>query len=103
MKLVNSEPSGFNADNLHQNLLTVRFRGHVRCLPCPHGLANPQAADGGGGLQMWRVATADKGGPPAEEGVESGCNNFSPYKNKLVTKCHEGPRTWTVLWINDLS
>jgi len=41
-----------------------------RGCPCHHGMAHPQVADGGDGLQMWRVAasivnkqsqTADKG------------------------------------------
>jgi hypothetical protein len=48
-------------------------------------MARPQVADGGDGLQIWRVAanilnkqsrTADKGGPPAW-GVERGANNSS--------------------------
>jgi hypothetical protein len=43
---------------------------HVRWVPCHHGMARPQVADGGDGLQIWRVAanilnkqsqTADKG------------------------------------------
>jgi hypothetical protein len=45
---------------------------HVKCVPCHHGMARPQVADGGEGLQIWRVAanilnkqsrTADKGWP----------------------------------------
>jgi hypothetical protein len=43
---------------------------HVRWVSCHHGMARPQAADGGDGLQIWRVAanilnkqsrTTDKG------------------------------------------
>jgi hypothetical protein len=43
---------------------------HVRWVPCYHGMARPQVADGGDALQFWRVAanilnkqsrTADKG------------------------------------------
>jgi hypothetical protein len=43
---------------------------HVRWVPCHHGMASPQVADGGDGLWIWRVAvnilnkhlqTADKG------------------------------------------
>jgi hypothetical protein len=29
---------------------------HVKWVPCHHGMARPQVADGGGGLQIWRVA-----------------------------------------------
>jgi hypothetical protein len=47
---------------------------HVRWVPCYHGTARPQVADGKDGLQIWRVAantlnkqsrTADKGGTSA--------------------------------------
>jgi hypothetical protein len=43
---------------------------HVRWLPCHHGIARPQVADGEDTLQAWRIAanilnkqlrTADKG------------------------------------------
>jgi hypothetical protein len=43
---------------------------HIRWVSCRHGMARPQVADGGDGLQIWRVAanilnkqsqTADKG------------------------------------------
>jgi hypothetical protein len=43
---------------------------HVKWVPCHHGTARPQVADGGDGLQIWRAAanvlnkhswTADKG------------------------------------------
>jgi hypothetical protein len=29
---------------------------HVKWVPCHHGMARPQVADGGEGLQIWRVA-----------------------------------------------
>jgi hypothetical protein len=29
---------------------------HVKWVPCYHGMARPVVADGGDGLQMWRVA-----------------------------------------------
>jgi hypothetical protein len=29
---------------------------HVKWVPCHHGMAHPQVADGGDGLQIWRVA-----------------------------------------------
>jgi hypothetical protein len=59
---------------------------HVRWVPCHHGMARPQVADGGDGLQVWRVAanilnkqsrTADKGWP-SSLGVGRGANNSSP-------------------------
>jgi hypothetical protein len=46
--------------------------GHVKWVPCHHGVARPQVADGGEGLKIWRVAanilskqlrTADRGWP----------------------------------------
>jgi hypothetical protein len=44
----------------------------LKCAPCHHGMACPQVADGGDGLQLWRAAanilnTAEEGGPPAWE------------------------------------
>jgi hypothetical protein len=47
---------------------------HVKCVPCQHAMARPQAADGGDGLQIWKVdenifnkksLIADKRWPPA--------------------------------------
>jgi hypothetical protein len=29
---------------------------HIRWVPCHHVMARPQAADGGGSLQLWRIA-----------------------------------------------
>jgi hypothetical protein len=31
-------------------------RFHVRWVPCHHGMVRPHVADGGDGLQIWRVA-----------------------------------------------
>jgi hypothetical protein len=54
-------------------------------------------------LQIWRAAanifnkqsqTAYKGWSSSLR-VRFGATNSSPYNNKLVTKCHKGPRTWT--------
>jgi hypothetical protein len=75
---------------------------HVRWVPCHHGMARPQVADGGNTLQVWRVAanilnknsrTADKGWP-SSLGVGRGANNSS-VKNHLVTKPNMKPRNWT--------
>jgi hypothetical protein len=57
----------------------------VRWVPCHHGMARPQVADGGNTLQVWRVPanilnkqsqTADKGWP-SSLGVRRGANNSS--------------------------
>jgi hypothetical protein len=32
-------------------------KGSVTCVPYRHDMARPQVADGGDGLQIWRVAT----------------------------------------------
>jgi hypothetical protein len=57
-----------------------------RWVPCHHGMARPQVADGGNGLQIWRVAanilnkqsrTAEKGWS-SSLGVGRGANNSSP-------------------------
>jgi hypothetical protein len=48
--------------------------GHVKWVPCHHGMARTYVSDAGDGLRIWRVAanilnkqsrTADRGGPPA--------------------------------------
>jgi hypothetical protein len=70
--------------------------------PCQHGMARPQVSDGGEGLQTWRAAAniLNKKSQTAENGWSSSLgvtcvtNNSSHQKNKLVTKCHKGPRTW---------
>jgi hypothetical protein len=59
---------------------------HIKWVPCHHGMARPQVADGGEGLQIWRVAgnilnkqswTADKG-LPSSLVVGRGANNSPP-------------------------
>jgi hypothetical protein len=59
---------------------------HVRWILCHHGVARPQVAYGGDGLQIWRVAanilykqsrTADKVWS-SSFGVGRGANNASP-------------------------
>jgi hypothetical protein len=65
-------------------------------------MARPQVADGGDGLQIWRVAanilnkqsrTADKRWS-SSLGLVVGLT--TPHrKNKFVTKDHKKPRTWT--------
>jgi hypothetical protein len=59
---------------------------HVKWVPCHHGMARPQVADGGDGLQIWRVAanilnkqsrTADRGWS-SSLGVRRWANNPPP-------------------------
>jgi hypothetical protein len=38
------------------NINTMKSKCHVKWVPCHHGMARPQVADGGDGLQIWRVA-----------------------------------------------
>jgi hypothetical protein len=76
---------------------------HVKYVPCHHGVARPQAEDGGDGVQVWRVAantlntqlrTADKGRYSRFcDRLEA--NRSSPQKNH-VRKWHTGPRTLPV-------
>jgi hypothetical protein len=62
-----------------RTILLRKKKGH-------HGMARPQVADGGDGLQIWRVAAntlnkqsraADKG-RSSSLGVRRGANNSSP-------------------------
>jgi hypothetical protein len=65
-------------------------------------MARPQVADGGDILSIWKVATnilnkqsltADKGWSSS---LDLGVELITPHrKNKLVTKDHKKPRTWT--------
>jgi hypothetical protein len=67
---------------------------HVRWVPCHHGMARPQVADGGNGLQIWKVAEniLNKHSRTADEGwfsylgVGRWANNSSPYKIILLRK-----------------
>jgi hypothetical protein len=64
----------------------IDILNHVRWVPCHYGMARPQVADGGDGLQIRRVAanilnkqsrTADKGWSSSLE-VGCGAKNSSP-------------------------
>jgi len=69
--------------------------------PCHQGMALPRVADGGDGMQIWRVSlneldkqlrTTDKGWS-SNFGVEGGAK--TPLrKNQLIMKCYTGPRNW---------
>jgi hypothetical protein len=38
------------------NISTMKRKCHVTWIPCHNDMARPQVADGGDGLQIWRVA-----------------------------------------------
>jgi hypothetical protein len=68
-------------------------------------MARPQVADGGNGLQIWRVAanTLNKQSRTADKGwffsLGFGVELRTPHrKNYLVTKIHKKPRAWTDSW-----
>jgi hypothetical protein len=69
-----------------QNVMEKYVHYHVHKSPCKHGMARPQVADGGDGVQIWWVAanilnkqsrTADKMWSSSLR-VGRGANNFSP-------------------------
>jgi hypothetical protein len=74
-------------------------------------MARPQVADGGDGLQIWRVAanisnkqsrTADKGWS-FSLGVGRGANNSSPYKISFLQRSHEVSESLKVILLkNDI-
>jgi hypothetical protein len=72
---------------------------HVSWVPCHHGMARPQVADGGDSLQFWRVAAnlLNKQSRTAAGVVLQlgGWAHILAAKNKLVTKDHKKPQTWT--------
>jgi hypothetical protein len=74
-------------------------------------MAHPQVADGGDGLQIWRVAAniLNKQSRPANKGWSSSlgvrreANNSSPQKISLLQKFIRSLRHGQIPWINDLS
>jgi hypothetical protein len=66
-------------------------------------MEGPQIVDGGDDLQIWREAAnkLNKQSRAADKGWSSslvvgcGAKQLLIVKNKLVTKCHKEPRTWT--------
>jgi hypothetical protein len=80
---------------------TCSVRLHVKWVLYHHGMARPQVAIGGDGLQVWRVAanilnkqlrTGDKGWSSS-----LGVGLTTHRKNRFVTKYYEGPRTCRAL------
>jgi hypothetical protein len=64
----------------------ISLSHHVKWVPCQNGMARPQVADEGEGLQIWSVAanilnkqlrTADRGWS-SSLGVGRGANNHPP-------------------------
>jgi hypothetical protein len=75
----------------------------VMWVPCHHGTARPQVANGGEGLQIWTVAanilnkqsrTADKGWP-SSLGVGRGLTTPHRKKRNMLRNVNKGPRNWT--------
>jgi hypothetical protein len=68
-----------------------------RWVPCHHGMARPQAADGGDAFQFWKVAAnilnnhcrgqPTKGGPPV---CWLGVRLTTPHRKKYV--CYENSK-----------
>jgi hypothetical protein len=67
-------------------LASVVLEFHFRWVPCHHGMSHPAVANGGDGLQVWRVAanilnkqsrTSDKGWS-SSLGVGHEAKNSSP-------------------------
>jgi len=79
---------------------------YIYTKPCYAGSLSPrQGADGGDGLQIWRISanilnkqsqTADNGWS-SSLGVSEGLTTPNR-KNKLATKCYIGPRNSGPLW-----
>jgi hypothetical protein len=71
-------------------------------VPRHDGMACPHAADGGDGIQIWRIAanilnkqsrTADK---KWSSRLEVGLTTpHCKEKKNIITKCYSGPLTWT--------
>jgi hypothetical protein len=70
---------------------------HLKWVPCHHGMARPQVADGGDGVQ---ICSCNKQSRTADEGWSSVWGvgregKTTHHKTSLLTKCHKGARTWT--------
>jgi hypothetical protein len=75
-----------HVNDTYSVMLWCQCTSHVMWVPCHHGMARPQVADGGDALQVWREAanilnkqsrTADKRWS-SSLGVGRGTNNSSP-------------------------
>jgi hypothetical protein len=98
------KPLSKDSDSLKPNdVLRYQIQCHiirVKWVPCHRGTARPQAADGGDGLQIWRVAEKilNKQSRAAEKGRSSslvvGLGLTIPHrKRQPVMICYAGPRT----------
>jgi hypothetical protein len=79
---------------LWKNLISYVTKAHVRWVRCHHDMAHPHFADGGDGLQIWRVAVnilnkklwTDDKMLSFSLGVGRAAKQLLTVKNKLVTK-----------------
>jgi hypothetical protein len=46
-----------------------KLKAHVKWVACHHGMARPQVADGGDGLQIWRAAANILDRQPIKGGI----------------------------------
>jgi hypothetical protein len=70
----------------------------VRWAPCHRRMVRDQVADGGDGLQIWRVAASilNKQSRTANKKWSSslGLTTHRTKKKKIAMKCHKAPQTW---------
>jgi hypothetical protein len=78
----------------------------VKWVLCHHDMVRPQVAEGGKGLQIWRVAanilnkqswTADKGGPPAW-GLGGGLTTLHRKESNTLRNVTKGLGIGRILW-----
>jgi hypothetical protein len=75
-----------------------------------NGIVCPQVAEGGDGLQIWRIVVrilnkqsgATNKGWSSALGVGRGANNSSPSKIIVIQNVTKGLGPGWILWINDL-
>jgi hypothetical protein len=56
MKMVSKPPSTLSLNNISQSIYKCQLALHTSHVKWVHCMARPQVADGGDGLQIWRVA-----------------------------------------------
>jgi hypothetical protein len=91
--------------------VVLRSTAHVKRVLCRHGMVRPRVADGGDGLQIWRVAAnvLNKQSRTAEKGwfyrlgVGRWAGNSLPKKISLLRKRSQSLGPGRIPWINDLS
>jgi hypothetical protein len=86
----------------------LNFKIHVTWVPCHHGMACPQVADGGNGPQIWRIAAniLNKQSQTADKGWSSGLGVGLTTPHHKILPCYEnsqetsemGRLLWTRWW-----